>query len=159
MIGEACTRKARIFIMLKAMVLKKGSFFIAAYIICSCMTACAQDSFFGGYENLFTDPRQYTAYQTSGNISIDGNLNEPSWNDAPWSAYFTDIEGNRKPAPLLKTRFKLLWDSQFVYIAAELEEPHIRATLTQHDTIVFYDNDFELFIDPDGDTHNYFEVE
>jgi|GEM_PF-5265226 len=24
---------------------------------------------------------------------------------------------------------------------------------------VFYDNDFEVFIDPDGDTHRYYELE
>jgi hypothetical protein len=31
--------------------------------------------------------------------------------------------------------------------------------LKQKDTIIFYNNDFEVFIDPDGDTHNYYELE
>lgn len=38
-------------------------------------------------------------------------------------------------------------------------EPHIWGTLKDHDDIILYNNDFELFIDPDGDTHNYCEVE
>jgi hypothetical protein len=53
----------------------------------------------------------------------------------------------------------MLWDNQYLYIGAELEEPHLWATLKQRDTIIFYDNDFEVFIDPDGDTHQYYEIE
>ncbi len=40
-----------------------------------------------------------------------------------------------------------------------LEEPQVWATLTQHDSVVFHDNDFEVFIDPDGDNHEYYEIE
>ena len=53
----------------------------------------------------------------------------------------------------------MLWDETNLYIAAELTETHIWSTLTRHDTIVFLDNDFEVFIDPDNDTHHYFEIE
>ena len=53
----------------------------------------------------------------------------------------------------------MLWDDQCLYIAAELEEPHIWATLRERDEIVFNDNDFEIFIDPDGDSENYVEIE
>lgn len=53
----------------------------------------------------------------------------------------------------------MLWDDKYLYISAELEEPEIWATLRQRDTVIFYDNNFEVFIDPDGDTHNYYEFE
>ena len=33
------------------------------------------------------------------------------------------------------------------------------ATLTEHDSVIFHDNDFEVFLDPDGDHHNYGEIE
>jgi hypothetical protein len=59
----------------------------------------------------------------------------------------------------LRTRFKLLWDDEFLYVGAELEEPHVWATLTERDAVLYRENDFELFIDPDGDTHNYYELE
>jgi hypothetical protein len=72
---------------------------------------------------------------------------------------FTDIEGELKPAPLFDTKMKMLWDDRNLYIAAELTEPHIRASLRQRDTVIYYDNDFEVFIDPDGDTHGYYEFE
>ena len=54
---------------------------------------------------------------------------------------------------------RMLWDERYLYIAAELQEPHVRATLTQRDSIVFKDNDFEVFLDPDGDARNYYEIE
>ena len=53
----------------------------------------------------------------------------------------------------------MLWDDQYFYIAAQLEEPHVWGTLTQHDAVIFHDNDFEIFIDPDGDNHEYYEIE
>ena len=43
--------------------------------------------------------------------------------------------------------------------AAELEEPDVWATLTKHDSVIFRDNDFEVFLNPTGDTLNYFEFE
>ncbi len=54
---------------------------------------------------------------------------------------------------------KMLWDDEFLYIAADLLEPDIWGTLTTRDAVIFQDNDFEVFIDPDGDTHDYFELE
>ena len=53
----------------------------------------------------------------------------------------------------------MLWDDTYLYVGALLEEPHVWATLTQHDSVIFHDNDFEVFIDPDGDNHEYCEIE
>lgn len=78
---------------------------------------------------------------------------------APWTDEFVDIEGDQKPPPRFRTRAKMMWDDQFFYIAAEMEEPHVWGTLTEHDSVIFQDNDFEVFIDPDGDAARYFEFE
>ena len=86
-------------------------------------------------------------------------MDEKDWQSAEWTDYFLDIEGNKKPKPTFTTRVKMLWDKEYLYFAAELEEPHVWATLRQRDTIIFYDNDFEIFIDPDGDAQSYFEFE
>jgi hypothetical protein len=53
----------------------------------------------------------------------------------------------------------MLWDENYFYFGALLEENHIWATLTARDAVIFYDNDFEIFLDPDGDTHHYYELE
>ena len=104
-------------------------------------------------------PRSYVCYKTTEPITIDGNLTEPSWQKARWTDLFVDIEGSRKPAPRLQTRVKLLWDDSYLYVATELEEPDVSAILTERDAVIFQDNDFEVFIDPDGDTHQYYELE
>lgn len=102
-------------------------------------------------------PKVYVAGRAAKPIAIDGRLDE--WDDAPWSDLFVDIEGDAKPDPPYETRFKMLWDDEHLYIGAWLEEPCVWATLTERDSIVFHDNDFEVFIDPDGDTNNYYEIE
>lgn len=102
-------------------------------------------------------PRSYIAYKTSEEIEIDGKGQESAWEKAPWSADFIDIEGEKTPT--YKTNVKMLWDEDYLYFLAEMEEPHVWGTLKQRDTVIFYNNDFEIFIDPDGDTHNYMEFE
>jgi hypothetical protein len=86
-------------------------------------------------------------------------LDEPAWKTAAWTDDFVDIEGSLKPGPRFRTRAKMLWDERRLYIGAELEEPDVWATLTRRDSIIFQDNDFEIFIDPTGDTHQYYELE
>ena len=105
------------------------------------------------------DPERYVAYRTPAGLVIDGRLDEPAWEAASWTADFVDIEGSARPHPRFRTRAKLLWDDASLYVAAQMEEPHVWGTLVERDAVIYYDNDFEIFIDPDGDTHQYFELE
>jgi hypothetical protein len=103
--------------------------------------------------------RRYIAPRRTSHVTVDGRIDEASWEAAPWSESFTDIEGDVRPAPRFRTRVRMLWDDSALYVAAELEEPDLWATITRRDAVIFQDNDFELFVDPDGDTHRYFELE
>lgn len=104
-------------------------------------------------------PEQYVCYRTDAPLDIDGRMGEDAWQKAAWTDEFEDIEGPVKPAPLFRTRAKMLWDDDYFYMAAYLDEPHIWANLTKRDSVIFHDNDFEVFIDPNGDTHRYYELE
>ena len=104
-------------------------------------------------------PRTYVCYKTKTPIVIDGKMDESSWENTDWTQLFVYIEGNKKPDPYFETRLKMLWDEKYFYFGAILEEPHVWATLTMRDAVIFKDNDFEIFLDPDGDTHNYYELE
>jgi hypothetical protein len=90
---------------------------------------------------------------------VDGDLSDDIWKDIPWTADFTDIRGGDFPAPRFRTRAKMLWTANGLFVAAELSEPHVWGTLTEKNSIIFNDNDFEIFLDPDGDTLNYYEFE
>ncbi|WP_321371170.1 carbohydrate-binding family 9-like protein [uncultured Draconibacterium sp.] len=113
----------------------------------------------GKYAHLFTVPNTYVAGYSSHAIKIDGQANEQDWKDAAWTSEFIDIQGANMPQPTYPTRIKMLWDADNLYIFAELEEEHIWAYYDKQDMIVYHENDFEVFIDPDGDTHNYYEFE
>lgn len=105
------------------------------------------------------NPYHYRVSRTATPPAIDGRIDDPAWLQAPWTCDFTDIEGDQKPAPLWRTRAKLLWDDHYLYIAAELEEPHLWANYTDDESVIFHENDFEVFIDPGNDGTLYYELE
>lgn len=86
-------------------------------------------------------------------------MTDSAWEKAGWTDDFVDIEGDVRPKPRYRTRVKMLWDATCLYIGAQMEEPHVWGTLTEHDSVIFHDNDFEVFLDPDGDHHRYVELE
>ena len=102
-------------------------------------------------------PKNYVANYTTQEITVDGKDNEQVWKDNAWTEPFIDIEGVK--IPRFETRMKMLWDDKNLYFFTKLKEPHIWGDLKRRDTVIFYNNDFEIFIDPDGDTHNYMEIE
>lgn len=104
-------------------------------------------------------PRQYICYKTDTPLIIDGCDNETAWKLVPWTDDFCDIQGCEQTKPRFRTRAKMLWNEQYLYVFAQLYEPHVWANLRQRDTIIYHDNDFEVFVDPDGDTHHYYEFE
>ena len=114
---------------------------------------------FARYADVLTTPAYYVCYRPEGKIKVDGKLDESSWKKARPTARFADISGEGHPEPVYGTTAKMLWDDDYIYVSAVLEESNIKARLTQRDTIIYHDNDFEVFIDPDGDGQNYFEIE
>ena len=93
-------------------------------------------------------------------LVLDGRLDKPFWADIPFTDLFVDIEGPEtgKP-PRFPTRAKVAWDDDALYLAAEITGNEIWAHVTGRDDVIFRDNDFEVFIDPDSDTQRYIEFE
>lgn len=131
----------------------------AAFVLATIVSARADDLTDWRTKMQPIIPLSYVVHHTAKPIAIDGKLDDAVWAGAPWTSDFVDIEGDTKARPRFRTRAKLLWDDTYLYIAAELEEPHVWGTLTKHDSVIFRDSDFEVFIDPDGDTHAYSEFE
>ncbi len=104
-------------------------------------------------------PRQYLCRETDVAIVIDGNLDDIPWATAPWSDPFVDIEGPGKKPPKFLTKTRMLWDQQYLYVGALLLDPNLWGTMKKRDSVIYYDNDFEIFIDPDGNNHQYYELE
>ncbi|WP_044202079.1 carbohydrate-binding family 9-like protein [Flammeovirga sp. OC4] len=107
----------------------------------------------------YPTPESYLCYQSTTPIKIDGVLDEEDWANAEWTQDFVDIEGDKQPNPPFQTRVKMLWDKDYLYIAAELEEPHLWSTITERDAVIYFDNDFEVFLNPVPTSSQYYEFE
>lgn len=104
-------------------------------------------------------PRTYVIQRATDSPTIDGQLTERSWREAAWTAPFVDSRGRDWAGPPVRTRAKMMWDEAYLYVAAELEEPDVRASFTTRDTTVWRENAFEIFLDPTADTHRYYELQ
>lgn len=102
------------------------------------------------------EPPSYVCQRADTPITIDGKGDEVCWQRAAALSPLRDIEGG---AIEDGTRIKMLWDDSYLYVLADIPEPDLRATLTEHDSIIFRDPDFEVFIDPMGEGNHYIELE
>ncbi|MEG1563403.1 MAG: sugar-binding protein [Bacteroides sp.] len=136
----------------------KRKLLLSLIVLLAGIPATAQN-LFSKHEQTLTLPQSYVCYRTADKLKLDGQLNETSWTKAEPTADFVDISGKSFAKPLYNTSAKMLWDDDYLYVGATLQEPNIIARLTQRDTIIYHDNDFEIFLDPDGDGQQYFEIE
>jgi hypothetical protein len=104
-------------------------------------------------------PKHYIANKIDEKITFDGLANESCWQNAEWTDLFQDIEGDNKPAPFYGTRVKILWDDEFIYFFANMEEEHVWADIKKRDEVIFYNNDFEVFMKPYTSATHYAELE
>lgn len=99
--------------------------------------------------------KHYTACRTIGPIVVDGRLDEPSWLHAVRSPRFEDLEEPGRPA-LFDTRAAVLWDDDYLYVGFWVEDPDVRATYTERDSMICEENDVEVFI---AGKDSYYEFE
>ena len=104
-------------------------------------------------------PKSYTCVKIDHLLDLNGHGNDPAWDQAAWTGDFVDIQGNSLPTPRYRTRAKMLWNQQYLYVYAQLQEPQVWGTITQKNAVIFHDNDFEVFMDPDATGENYYEFE
>jgi hypothetical protein len=96
----------------------------------------------------------YTAHRVNTPLTIDGHLDEPAWRRAPRSSRFVDLV-HGTPA-IHDTRVAMLWDDDYLYAGFWIEEPFVAATLAERDSLVWTENDVEVFI---AGQHAYYEFE
>lgn len=79
-------------------------------------------SFFG-FTELLADTKDVKVYQTikliDSNLQIDGLLNDAAWDNVAWHGEFSVWEPNNGASPHNDTRFKLLYDDDFLYVGIQ----------------------------------------
>ncbi len=133
---------------------KKCGILLLFVLFCSSIVFAQVDQ-----KNVAFSSKKYTANAAKHAIVVDGKLMERDWKRAIVISNFEDIEGGDKLRPAFRTEVKITFDTQYVYIGAVLEEPHLWGTLKKYDDIIYRDHDFEVFLDPTGDGEQYFEIE
>tara|TARA_B100001250_G_scaffold245984_1_gene211490 strand:- start:10008 stop:10889 length:882 start_codon:yes stop_codon:yes gene_type:complete len=98
---------------------------------------------------------EYVAYRINEPISVDGHLDEPAWKAAPRSPRFSDMITGANS--IHDTRAAVLWDDLNLYVGFWVEEPNVEADLTERDSLIFNNNDVELFI-AGRDAYYEFEI-
>ena len=96
----------------------------------------------------------YTAFRAAAPLVIDGRLDEESWRLAPRSPRFVDLITGRPT--IHDTRAAVLWDDDYLYVGFWVEEPFVEATLTERDSLVWTENDIEVFV---AGKDAYYELE
>ena len=119
------------------------------------------------HHHWFLHPNVYVAPKINSPFLIDGNLEKDEWTSVPFSDPFDDIRGQddapppSRPTPACRTRVKMLWDDEYLYIGAMLEsDMEVRAVYQERNSPIYHeDSDFEVFLNPDSSCHSYKELE
>jgi hypothetical protein len=110
-----------------------------------------------GFTAFPQDILDYTVNKTDDIITIDGILDEEAWTAAPATSNFVVLGEETTPSTV--TWSKVLWDTNYLYIAFHCEDSAIWATYNTHDAELYREDAVEIYIDADGDGLNYIELE
>jgi len=91
---------------------------------------------------------------------IDGRLDEVAWRSAQVVENFQVAwrpAGQRTPPTA--TQVRLLWDREFLYFAAEMDDSDLFATVSEDDGALWTGDVFELFFKPAAERPGYYEFE
>ncbi|KAK9768924.1 hypothetical protein K7432_000051 [Basidiobolus ranarum] len=100
-------------------------------------------------------PKTHVSYRASGPIVLDGKLDDEAWKKVPWTENFGNILGaaGTPPPSMMNTRVKIMFDEEYIYVGAQIDEEIIRAKPECGDK-AWDDNDFQFYLDADRSNRN-----
>jgi hypothetical protein len=93
----------------------------------------------------------------SDRIRLDGVIDEVAWGRAQALSDFAVFWEKRKPRTA--TTARLLWDRNYLYFCAEMEDHDLFATVTARNGQTWTNDVFELFFKPSADKLAYYEFQ
>jgi hypothetical protein len=131
----------------------------------SCTLALASISCFGALQTqaapaavAYNPAYTHNCRPVPDSFQIDGVLNEPYWKGLDTLR----LVRNNDPAggkPSVETLVFTAWSQTRLYVAFVAYSRNLRNTYAKHDDPIYEQDVVEMFIDPDGDSKNYFELE
>lgn len=92
---------------------------------------------------------------------LDGLITDTAWNIVDWSGSFVQSEPNEGAQPLFDTEFKILYDSNYLYVAIRCfdnEPEKIAVPVTPHDNFKGDWVDININSDLDKNTASSFTI-
>ncbi len=103
--------------------------------------------------------REYPCHWAAGRIVIDGRADEAAWKAAQPISRFEMLWLKEPRKPETKTTARLLWDRDFLYFFAEMEDSDLYADETENDADLWLNDVFELFFKPSTNHAGYYEFQ
>jgi Carbohydrate family 9 binding domain-like len=90
-------------------------------------------------------------------ITIDGRHEEPAWDNAQELTGFSSF-WDKKPGQTV-TSARLLWDNDYFYFTADMEDYDIYADITERNGMLWLNDVFEIFLKPSASKPAYYEFQ
>ncbi|HWE04402.1 MAG TPA: PQQ-dependent sugar dehydrogenase [Tepidisphaeraceae bacterium] len=105
-------------------------------------------------------PVEFECRWTDQPIAINGRGDAPAWRHAQVIDHFLmPWKKGKDRKPVEATKARLLWDREYLYYRAEMEDSDLFSLVTDHDGTIWNDDAFELFFKPDDSKGGYYEFE
>ncbi len=101
--------------------------------------------------------REAECRRATNRLKIDGVLDEVAWEKAQVMEDFSTFWEKRKAKTATKAR--LLWDADYLYFCAEMEDTDLYADVKEHNGMCWTNDVFELFFKPREDKLGYYEFQ
>jgi len=105
-------------------------------------------------------PSKFKCRFTETPVTIDGSADEAAWKLAETiNAFHLPWLGDKARMARTSTTAKLLWDREYLYFFAEMEDSDLFADVKEHDGDLWKNDVFELFFRPDAEKSGYYEFQ
>lgn len=105
-----------------------------------------------------TPPDAFECRWTDTPITLDGKADEDAWQHAQViDRFYLPWLGKHARPARTATRARLLWDREYLYFFADMEDADLCALEKRHNGNVTADDAFELFVKPAEDRPGYYE--
>jgi len=105
----------------------------------------------------FEIPTDHECRRATGPIKLDGKADEPAWQQAVVIKSFGAFWAKRPSKTATKAR--LLWDDEYLYFHAEMEDADLYADERKTNGHLWDNDVFELFFKPSEQSNAYYEFQ
>lgn len=102
-------------------------------------------------------PKDHECRRATGPIKLDGKADEPAWQQAAVIESFVAFWAKRPGKT--KTKARLLWDDEYIYFHAEMEDADLYADVRETNGVLWENDVFELFFRPAEGALAYYEFQ